>query len=445
MDFIPNTDEDRGLMLEDIKVEKISGLFGDIPNKLLLKENLRIPKALSEIELIELLKKISQKNRVQFSYFLGAGAYKHFIPSVVNQIISRSEFYTSYTPYQAEISQGLLQAIYEYQTMICSLTGMDVANASMYDGASALAESCIMASNITKRNKILISKAVHPDYLAVVKTYCKAHGFSLVEVDFNDGVTSINKLRVKINDNTAAFLVQSPNFFGCVEDLERIERVVHSCKALMNVCVVEPTSFGILKSPGSFNADIVVGEGQGFGNPVNFGGPYLGIMATKQEYVRYLPGRIVGGTVDKDGNKGYILNLQTREQHIRREKASSNICSNQALNALTAAVYLSALGKDGLRKVALLCLHKAHYLADELGKVGVKMRFNAPFYDEFVVKVDNAKKVNLELLNDGIVGGLELGKYYPELENCSLFCVTELNTREEIDRLVEVLENAVNL
>ena len=441
MDFIPNTDEDRKLMLKDINVEKISDLFKDIPDKLLLKENLKIPKGLSEIEIKDLMKKISEKNRVNVSYFLGGGAYKHFIPSVVNHIISRSEFYTAYTPYQAEISQGLLQAIYEYQTMICELTGMDVANASMYDGASALAESCVMAANITKRKEILISRAVHPDYRQVVKTYCKAHDFSLVEVGYGKGVIAVNELKENISENTAAFLVQSPNFFGCIEDLRKTEEIVHNNGALLNVCVTEPTSLGILKNPGFFKADIFVGEGQSFGNPVNFGGPYLGIIATKKKYVREMPGRIVGATVDKDGKKGYFLNLQTREQHIRREKATSNICSNEALNALAATVYLSAMGKSGLRKVASLCLQKAHYLAGELSKVGVEVKFKSDFYNEFVVQVNNAKKVNLELLNDRIVGGLELSKYYPELDNCLLFCVTELNTREEMDRLVEVIGN----
>ncbi len=444
MDFIPNTDEDRNAMLKDIGIGNVSDLFEDIPSSLLLKDRLRIPSGISEVEVRDLLKKISERNRVNFSYFLGAGAYKHFIPSVVSHIISRSEFYTSYTPYQAEISQGMLQAIYEYQTMICDLVEMDVANASMYDGASALAESCIMAANITGRKEILVSRAVHPDYRQVVRTYCKAHGFSLQEIGFRDGVTAFGELREKISENTAAFLVQSPDFFGCIEDLRKIERVVHSFGALLNVCVVEPIALGILKSPGSFNSDIVVGEGQSFGNSVNFGGPYLGVMAAKQRYVRYLPGRIVGRTVDKDGNKGYILNLQTREQHIRRERATSNICSNEALNALAATVYLASFGKSGLKQVSELCLQKAHYLADELVKVGVELRFKVPFYNEFVVKVNDAKKVNSELLNNGIVGGLELGKYYPELENCLLFCVTELNTREEMDRLVEVLKNAID-
>jgi len=441
MEFIPNTDEDRKLMLREINVKKISDLFKDIPNKLSLKESLKIPKELSEIEVRDLLRKISEKNNVRFSYFLGAGAYKHFIPSVVNHIISRSEFYTAYTPYQPEISQGVLQAIYEYQTMICELTGMDVANASMYDGASALAESCIMAVNITKRNQILISGAIHLDYRQVVKTYCKAHNFEVIEIDFFEGVTSFDKLRENISEKTAAVLVQNPNFFGCIEDLKEIEKIVHKNGALLNVCVVEPTSLGILKSPGAYKADIVVGEGQSFGNGVNFGGPYLGIIATKQEYVRQIPGRLVGATVDKDGNKGYILTLQAREQHIRREKASSNICSNEALCALAATVYLATLGKNGLRKVSELCLQKAHYLADKLKEIGFEIVFNKQFYNEFVVKVNDAKGISEKLLRNGIVGGLELDKYYPELKDCLLFCVTELNRREDIDKLIEVIKS----
>ncbi|MBW2975120.1 aminomethyl-transferring glycine dehydrogenase subunit GcvPA [Candidatus Woesearchaeota archaeon] len=445
MNFIPNTDEDRKSMLKEIGIETISGLFSDIPSKLLLNENLNIPKGLSEPELKLLLKQISKKNNVDFSYFLGAGAYNHFIPSVVNHIISRSEFYTAYTPYQPEISQGMLQAIYEYQSMICSLTGMDVANASMYDGASALAESCIMASNITRKRKILISRAVHPHYREVVQTYCKAHGFSLSEVDIKEGVTSIDKLKESISDDTAAFLVQSPNFLGCIEDLDQIEGIVHSSKALLNVCVTDPTSLGILKSPGAFKADIVVGEGQSFGNSISFGGPYLGMMAAKKEYVRQMPGRIVGATLDKDGKKGYILNLQAREQHIRREKASSNICSNEALNALAATVYLSAMGKDGLKKVSRLCLQKAHYLSDSLNKIGIQTIFSSPFYNEFAVKVNDAEKANSELLKNRIIGGLSLGKYYPELDNCLLFCVTEMNTKEEMDKVVGILKNEADL
>ena len=360
--------------------------------------------------------------------------------SVMSRIITRVAGRSPKSMRLPEISQGMLQAIYEYQTMICNLTGMDVANASMYDGASALAESCIMAANITKRKEILISSAVHPDYREVVKTYCKAHGFSLVEIELENGVTSVNKLKAKLTDSTAAFLVQSPNFFGCIENLESMEVVVHTRGALLNVCFSEAVSLGVLKNPGSFGADIVVGEGQSLGNPVNFGGPHLGIMATKQMYVRHLPGRIVGGTVDKGGNKGYILNLQTREQHIKRERATSNICSNEALCALSATVYLAALGKNGFRQVSEMCLQKAHYLAGSFSKAGVEIKFKNDFYNEFVVKVNDVKRVDSELLNEGMIGGLELGKYYTSFNDCLLFCVTELNTREEMDRLVEVVK-----
>ena len=439
MNFIPNTERDRNDMLKAVGISNIKKLFDDLPKEILVK-NLKIPKGLSEIEIKTLLRKISEKNNTRFSYFLGAGAYKHFIPSVVNHIISRSEFYTAYTPYQPEISQGILQAIYEYQTMVCELTGMDAANASMYDGASALAESCIMAANITKRNEILISKTIHPEYRQVVKTYCDAHDFELVEIDFEDGVTSTNQLKEKIAEKTAAVLIQNPNFFGCIEDLEEIGRITHANNALLNVCVVEPTSLGILKSPGEIGADIVVGEGQSFGNAVNFGGPYLGIMSTKDRHARQMPGRLAGATVDAHGNRGYILTLQAREKHIRREKASSNICSNEALCALAAAAHLACLGKNGLRKLSELCLQKAHYLADELGKAGCKIILNRPFYNEFVIKVSDAKKINEELLKSNIIGGLELSNYYPEFENCLLLCVTELNTREGLDKLVEVVK-----
>ncbi len=441
MDFTSNTEEDRNTMLKDIGIENIPELFKDIPPQLLLQENLRIPKGLSELELKELLKKISEKNRINFSYFLGAGSYKHFIPSIVNHIISRSEFYTAYTPYQPEISQGLLQSIYEYQTMICNLTEMDVANASMYDGASALAESCIMASNIKKKNQILLSTTIHPNYREVVKTYCKAYNLNLIEINYENGITNINELKEKISENTAAVLIQNPNFFGSIENLKKIEKITHQNNALLNICITELISLGILNSPGYFNVDIVIGEGQSLGSPLNFGGPYLGIIAAKKEYVRQLPGRIVGSTIDKEGNKGYILTLQAREQHIRREKATSNICSNHALNALAAAVYLASLGKNGLKTLSKICLQKAHYLAEELSKSGIKLKFTSPFYNEFVVKVNNAKKINEELLKEGIIGGLEIEKYYPNLNNCLLFCVTELNTREDIDRLVEVIKN----
>ncbi|HZX44870.1 MAG TPA: aminomethyl-transferring glycine dehydrogenase subunit GcvPA [Candidatus Nanoarchaeia archaeon] len=435
MEYICHTEEDIDKMLKAIKKKNISELFKDVPKKL-LSSGLRVPQGLSEIELKRLMNGLASKNKTELTYFLGAGAYKHFIPSVVNHILSKPEFYTAYTPYQPEMSQGFLQAIYEYQSMICSITGMDASNASMYDGASALAESCIMACNITKRNKIIVSRAVHPHYREVVRTYCKAHSIVLEEAEYENGVTS----SVNVDRDTAALIIQSPNFFGGIEDIESFSKMVHLNGALLNVCVVEPTSLGILKSPGKLGADIFIGEGQSFGNPVSFGGPYLGILATKKEYVRQLPGRIVGKTVDTEGKEGFILTLQAREQHIRREKASSNICSNQALNMLAAAVYLSYMGKSGFREAASQSAQKAHYLAKELEKVGVNPCFNSSFYNEFVVKVSDVKPVQERLLSKGIVFGLLLGDYYPELNDCVLVCVTELNAIEEMDQVVEALK-----
>ena len=434
MDFIPNTDKDREEMLKTIGVSSVNELFKDIPEGLLLKENLKISKALSELELRSKLKNLANKNKTELISFLGAGSYNHFIPSVVNHIISRSEFYTAYTPYQPEISQGILQAIYEYQTMICELTGMDVANASMYDGASALAEACIMSVNITRKNQILMLKSVHPEYKDVVRTYCRAHDFELEEIEDKEA-------NEKITEKTAALLVQNPNFFGCVEDLKEIEKLVHDKKALLVVSVVEPTSLGLLKSPGSSGADIVVGEGQSFGNAMNFGGPYLGIIAAKDGYKRNIPGRLVGRTVDAEGERGFILTLQAREQHIRREKASSNICSNEALCALAATVHLAALGKEGIKELSGLNVQKSHYLVDKLEEAGFELVFDKPFYNEFVVKFDDAKKINEKLLEHGIIGGVELEKFYPEMKDCLLFCVTEVIKKEDMDKLVEILTN----
>lgn len=431
MDFIPNTAEQREEMLKLIGVSSVNELFKDIPTEILLKDDLKISAGLSEFEVKKKLVELSNKNKTDFVSFLGAGSYNHFIPAVVTHIISRSEFYTAYTPYQPEISQGILQAIYEYQTMICELTGMDVANASMYDGASALAEACIMAVNITNRNQILMLKSVHPEYKEVVKTYCKAHGFELIEIDDNE----IDK----VNDKTAALLVQNPNFFGCIEDLSEIGKRVHDKGALLVVSVAEMTSLGLLKSPGSLGADIVAGEGQGFGNPMNFGGPYLGVIAVKDKYKRNIPGRLVGATVDADGEKAFILTLQAREQHIRREKAGSNICSNEALCALAATVHLAALGNSGIKELAELNIQKAHYLADKLKENGFSLAFDKPFYNEFVIKVKNAKEVSKKLLDNGILGGLDLGKYYPELEDCLLMCVTEVIKKEDIDKLVKTI------
>lgn len=441
MDFIPNTDDQRNEMLKAIGVSSIQELFKDIPEKALLKEMVNIPEGKSELEVRKKLISLHNKNKTDHILFLGAGCYNHFIPSIVNHLTGRAEFYTAYTPYQPEISQGSLQALFEFQTLICQITGMEVANASMYDGASALAEASIMAANITKRDEILLSSTIHPDYKEVIRTYARAKGFEVKEIAFDEtmGITGVKNLKETISNKTAGVMIQNPNFFGNIEDMEGIEHIIHEMDSLLVVCVAEPTSLGILKSPGDYNADIVVGEGQSLGISMNFGGPFLGFMATKEKYLRQLPGRLVGETRDTRGNKGYILTLQAREQHIRREKASSNICTSQALCAITATIYLSALGKIGFKRLAELNLQKAHYAYKRICESGFKPRFNSHFYNEFIIEFDDAKKINEELLNNGIIGGLDLGIYYDDLKDCILFCVTEVNSREDIDRLIEAL------
>jgi glycine dehydrogenase subunit 1 len=446
MNFIPHTEKDRQEMLKFLGLESISELFIDIDRRLILKKNLDLPPAMSELELSRYMLMLSDKNgeTLHKICFLGAGAYSHFIPSVVNHIISRSEFYTAYTPYQPEVSQGILQAIFEYQTMIAELTGMDVVNASVYDGASGLAEAAIMASNITDRKEIIISSTVHPEYRGVVKTYCDAHELKLKEVSFDDGITDLKSLERVISDRSAGVFIQNPNFFGSIENVFEIEKVCHERGCLLVLSVVETTSLGMLKPPGDYGADIVTGEGQSFGNPLNYGGPYLGFMGTKKKYMRYIPGRLSGMTTDTKEKRGFVLTLQAREQHIRREKASSNICTNQALNALAATVYLSTLGKKGLSELANLCYQKAHYAYDNIKEItGFKPVFSAPFYNEFVIESPTApKRLNERLLEHGIIGGFELGRYYPELKDAMLLCVTENNAKEDIDLLVEVLRES---
>ena len=433
MHYVSNTEEQKKEMLEAIGVKNVLDLFKDIPQELTLKRKLNIPEALSEIEVKRLLENLAGKNKAGMISFLGAGAYRHFSPTIVNHILLRGEFFTSYTPYQPEISQGMLQAIFEYQSMVCKLTRMDVANASMYDNSSALAEAAIMATRIKKKNRILISKAVHPEHREVVKTYTDANNLELVEADFENGVTKAPNGR-----DFAAIIVQNPNFFGCVEDMEGMEKFAHENDALLIVSVNEPTSLGILKSPGDYDADIVVGEGHSFGNPVSFGGPYVGFMATKNEFVRQIPGRLAGQTVDKEGKRGYVLTLQAREQHIRREKATSNICTNQALNALALTITLATLGKE-LKNLAMQNLQKAHYASAQLEKAGIKKAFTSYFYNEFAVKVNNINDANKKLIEDSIMPLIDLGKFYPEIKNHALVCVTELNTKEEIDNLVQAL------
>lgn len=360
--YIPNTSDDEQRMLEAIGAKSIESLFNDIPDEVKLNRPLNLPNSMSELEVRNILTKLAKKNNTvdDLTCFLGAGAYDHYIPSIVNHVISRSEFYTSYTPYQAEISQGTLQYIFEYQTLIANLTGMDVSNASLYDVGSGLGEAAIMATNITRKDEIVVSKTVHPDSRRVLKTYAHVQGLKVIEIDETDGVTNLEELEKNVGANTAAVIVQNPNFFGIIEDIKAVEELTHKQKKAMLVVSVDPISLGVLKSPGELGADIVLGEGQSLGLPLNFGGPYLGFIATTKKHMRKLSGRIVGESVDVDGNRAFVLTLQAREQHIRREKASSNICSNQGLNTLASAVYMVALGKNGMKEVGTQKIGRAH-------------------------------------------------------------------------------------
>ncbi|NLH95912.1 MAG: aminomethyl-transferring glycine dehydrogenase subunit GcvPA [Clostridiaceae bacterium] len=441
--YIPNTREDQEKMLSAIGAGSVAELFSDIPEDIRLDRDLDLPDAMHEQELVSHMKAIASENvnTADHPCFLGAGVYDHFIPSVVGHVISRSEFYTSYTPYQPEISQGTLQAIFEYQTMICRLTGMDVSNASMYDGATAVAEAALMAVRSTGREKVLVSRGVHPQYREVLRTYAVHAGIGIAEVGLSGGMTDLDGLRDALSGEAgvAAVILQSPNFFGVIEDMEAATALAHEYGALTVACV-DPVSLAILQPPGEYGADIAAGEGQPLGNPLNYGGPHFGFLAAKQKLVRKMPGRIVGQTADSEGRRGFVLTLQAREQHIRREKAVSNICSNQALNALAATVYLSVMGKQGLKQVAELCLSKSHYAYSKLLATG---RFekvcDAPFFREFAVRsVDEpVETINRRLRDRGMIGGLALERYYPEMKNCWLVAVTEKRTRQEIDAFVE--------
>ncbi|WFD08908.1 aminomethyl-transferring glycine dehydrogenase subunit GcvPA [Tepidibacter hydrothermalis] len=441
--YISNTDKDREYMLNEINIESVDDLFSDVPEELKLGRDLNLKEGMSEIEIFNHMNNIASKNKSlnDLTCFLGAGAYDHYIPAIIKHIVSRSEFLTAYTPYQAEISQGTLQAIFEYQTMISNLTGMDVSNASMYDGATGCTEAAIMACTSTRRKSILVSKTVNPETRKVLKTYMQYKNIDVIEVDMVDGITDMNHLKSLVSKKTAGVIVQSPNFFGIIEDYSEAGELIHENKGLL-ITYVDPISLGILKSPGSQGADIVVGEAQSFGNELNFGGPYLGFMATKSKLARKMPGRIVGESVDANGKRAFVLTLQAREQHIRRFKATSNICSNQGLNMLMATIYLTTLGKEGLREVAVQCAQKAQYAFDEITKSKkFKPLFNRPFFKEFAVtSKGDSSKVNERLLEEGILGGYELGKDYEEYNNSLMFCVTEKRTKSEIDKLSSVLE-----
>lgn len=441
MNFLPHTEAERREMLKIIGVETMEELFADVPPAVRLQRPLNIPGPMSELELTGHLQELSNRNGSLNDYvsFLGAGSYDHFIPSVINQMLLRSEFYTAYTPYQPEISQGTLQAIFEYQSLICELTGMDAANASMYDGATAMAEGALMACESQRRKKIVVASSVHPEYRAVLKTYAQGQNIQVVEAPFSNGITDPEALAGLVDDQTAGVVVQHPNFFGALEKVQEIGEIAHA-KGGLYITVVDPISLAVLKAPAAYGADIVVGEGQALGNPVSFGGPQLGFFACTGKLIRRMPGRVVGQTLDNRGQRAFVLTLQTREQHIRREKATSNICSNEALCALAATVYLTMLGKQGLVEVAKLCLQKANYLKEQLKNIGISPVFEAPFFKEFVVRTPRpVQEINQALLKQKIIGGLDLSKFYPELKNQMLLCVTEKRTREEMAALVSAM------
>ena len=430
-------------MLHQIGLHSAADLFSSIPEDLLLTRALDTPAALSEIELLAGFERLAAKNFAsQRASFLGAGAYSHYIPTIVDHIISRSEFFTAYTPYQPEISQGTLQVIFEFQTLVCQLTGMDVANASMYDGSTALAEAVLMAERVTKRSKVIACGAIHPEYLEVVNTYVQHAGIELQHVSCDPSSGQVPANIPRLDDQTAAIVVQSPNFFGCIEDVAALADQAHASGALLIVAITEAISLGLLKSPGASGADIVIAEGQSFGVPLSFGGPYVGLFATRDKYARQIPGRLVGEAYDKQGRRGFVLTLATREQHIRREKATSNICTNEGLIALAATVYMETMGRRGLRDVAVQCVQKASYALRRIAEIeGFSIPFSGPRFNEFVVRgPGNAAQLLSHLADErGISGGLSLSRYFPDWPNDFLVCVTEINTRVEIDALLDGL------
>ncbi|HCY8675653.1 aminomethyl-transferring glycine dehydrogenase subunit GcvPA [Staphylococcus aureus] len=437
--YIPLTEKDKQEMLQTIGAKSIGELFGDVPSDILLNRDLNIAKSEAETTLLRRLNRIASKNITKETHtsFLGAGVYDHYAPSVVDAMISRSEFYTAYTPYQPEISQGELQAIFEFQTLICELTDMDVANSSMYDGMTSFAEACILAFSQTKKNKIVVSKGLHYQALQVLHTYAKTRKeFEVVEIDLDGTVTDLKKLEAAVDDDTAAVAVQYPNFYGSIEDLEKIHSFIEDKKALF-IVYANPLALGLLTPPGSFGADIVVGDTQPFGIPAQFGGPHCGYFATTKKLMRKVPGRLVGQTQDDEGNRGFVLTLQAREQHIRRDKATSNICSNQALNALASSIAMSALGKQGIYDIAVQNIEHANYAKQQFIKKGFEV-LDGTSFNEFVVKFDKPiQQVNEELVKYNIIGGFDLGVVSDDFKNHMLIAVTELRTKDEIDTFVE--------
>ena len=436
MRYLPKSEIERREMLSVCGVSSIEELFDSLPPEVRLNRPLKLDPGKSEYEIVDYFRERATENANGYASFLGAGVYNHYRPVLVDTVVSRGEFLTSYTPYQAEISQGTLTAIFEFQTMICQLTGMEVANASMYDGSTAVPEAAMMAARITGKDRILAARSVHPEYREVLHTYAKHQGLPVVEFayDAESGEVDSSALEAGLDEHTAAVIVQTPNFFGVLENIDRLADIAHRRGALLVVVFTEAVSLGLLKPPGA--ADIVAGELQSFAISPGYGGPYAGVIATKEQYMRQLPGRLVGETLDSHGNRAYCLTLSTREQHIRREKATSNICTNQALIALMATVFMTVYGKQGLRELAEQNLAKAHYLAS-----GLSARFSGRFFNEFVVKTNgrSPEEINQRLLDHRILGGLPLGRFYPELNDTLLLCATEMSRRESMDRVKEAL------
>jgi glycine dehydrogenase subunit 1 len=443
MRYLPKSPGERIEMLKQIGAGSIDDLFATIPQEYRLERDLDVPRQMAESEIVEYFRNASLKSASGYTSFLGAGAYRHYRPVIIDSLVQRGEFLTSYTPYQAEITQGTLQAIFEFQTMICELTGMEIANASMYDGSTGAAESVSMAVRITHRSGVLVARTVHPEYREVMHTYAQHQGLGATTLPFgDDGRLDLAALEQSVTDETACVLVQSPNFFGVVEDIPAIAEIVHKKGALLVVCIAEAISLGVVRPP--VDADIVSMEAQSYGVALSYGGPYCGVIAAKEKYVRQMPGRLVGETVDSQGRRGFVLTLSTREQHIRREKATSNICTNQALVALMATIYLVVYGKEGIRELAMHNLAKANYAAQQFSSIGgARLLFaGSPRFHEFVLETSEApEQINAQLLKQKVIGGLPLSRWYPELGNASLWCTTELNTREQIDQAVSLLQH----